>query len=152
MWPSIWFTPTNGFWIAYANPFAYDTPTSKAPTNPGPYVQLTTSISSNFIFACFRASFTTWLITSTWHLEAISGTTPPYKVCISICEFITFDKTFLPFTTTAAEVSSQLVSIPNNYYIFHNFPFITYTYFINILLICQYIKLNPTPFWGEVAS
>ena len=52
-------------------------------------------------------------IASRNHIEAISGTTPPNCSCIFICVSITFDKTSMPFFTTATEVSSQLDSIPN---------------------------------------
>ena len=34
-------------------------------------------------------------------LDAISGTTPPYSVCMAIWVLITFDNTSLPFFTTA---------------------------------------------------
>ena len=109
----MWFTPTNGLFIAKDKALAYDTPTSKAPTKPGPYVGVTASISSNLTFACSKANIVTLEIASIWFLEAISGTTPPYFSCIGICVSITFDKISLPFLTTEADVSSQLVSIPN---------------------------------------
>ena len=64
--------------FAYASAFAYDTPTNKAPTNPGPYVGAIASISSKVTFASFSALFTTLEIASIWFLDAISGTTPPY--------------------------------------------------------------------------
>ena len=52
----MWFTPTNGLFIAKDKALAYDTPTSKAPTKPGPYVGVTASISSNLTFACSKAN------------------------------------------------------------------------------------------------
>ena len=39
--------------------------------------------------------------------DAISGTTPPYSACSSICEAITPESTRRPSATTAAAVSSQ---------------------------------------------
>ena len=113
MWPSIWFVPINGFLAAKASAFAYDTPTNSAPTSPGPYVQLIASISCKLILASFKAFFVTLEIASTWLRDAISGTTPPNFVWMSICELIIFDKTSLPFFTTATDVSSQLDYIPN---------------------------------------
>lgn len=65
------------------------------------------------MFAISKASLTTTEIASICFLEAISGTTPPNFSCIEICVLITFDNTSRPFFTTAAAVSSQLVSIPN---------------------------------------
>src|SRR5699024_7880168 len=50
-------------------------------------------------------------ICSTCCLEAISGTTPPNRLWLSICEETTLARTSLPFLTSAAAVSSQLVSI-----------------------------------------
>ena len=44
MCPSIWFTPSNGLLLAKLSPLAYETPTNKAPTNPGPYVVAIQSI------------------------------------------------------------------------------------------------------------
>ena len=40
----MWFTPTNGILFANANDFAYERPTNKAPTSPGPYVGVIASI------------------------------------------------------------------------------------------------------------
>ena len=36
MWPSRWFTPTSGSPVAIDAPFAYASPTTSAPTSPGP--------------------------------------------------------------------------------------------------------------------
>ena len=111
--PSIWLTPINGLSKEYANPLAYWSPTKSAPTNPGPYVTAIASMSSNVTPATSKASSTTAFIASMCFLDATSGTTPPNFVCISIWEDIIFDKTSLPLTTTAAAVSSQLLSIAN---------------------------------------
>ena len=87
------------------------TPTSKAPTSPGPYVTPIASISSSVTPASVNAFLITGLIFSICFLDAISGTTPPYSVCIAIWVLITLDNTSLPFFTTAAAVSSQELSI-----------------------------------------
>lgn len=87
--------------------------TSKAPTNPGPYVGVIASILSRVTFASFSALSATLEIASIWFLDAISGTTPPYFSWIGICVSITFDNISLPFFTIATDVSSQLDSIPH---------------------------------------
>lgn len=49
-------------------------------------------------------------IASIWARLAISGTTPPYSLCVSICEAVKLDKICLSVSvifTTAADVSSQ---------------------------------------------
>lgn len=112
MCPCIWFTPTNGLFIAYDNAFAYDTPTNNAPTKPGPYVGVIASMSLKLTFAVFSANFVTLDIASMWFLDAISGTTPPYFSCIGIWVSIIFDSISLPFFTIDTDVSSQLDSIP----------------------------------------
>jgi hypothetical protein len=61
-------------------------------------------------------------------LEAISGTTPPYSLCISICEEILLDKISFPSFNTAMEVSSQELSIPK--IIIKKPPFLSMTYFL----------------------
>lgn len=109
----MWFTPTNGLLVAKLKAFAYESPTSKAPTNPGPYVGVIASICSNEIFASSSDFFVTLEIASIWFLEAISGTTPPYFSWIGIWVSITFDNISLPFFTIATDVSSQLDSIPH---------------------------------------
>ena len=55
----------------------------------------------------------TGLSRSRWARLAISGTTPPNVACSSICELTTLDRTSLPPITSAAAVSSQLVSMPS---------------------------------------
>src|SRR5699024_8608641 len=45
-------------------------------------------------------------------LDAISGTTPPYREWVSICDEMTLEHISLPFFETAAAVSSQELSIP----------------------------------------
>src|SRR5437899_4141814 len=54
---------------------------------------------------------------STWARAAISGTTPPKRACSSSCEWTILDRIVpLPSprrSTTAAAVSSQVVSIPS---------------------------------------
>ena len=113
MCPWTWFTQTNGILFAYDSAFAYDNPTNKAPTNPGPTVGVIASICLKVTFASFKAFLVTLEIASIWFLDAISGTTPPYFSWIGIWVSITLERTSLPFFTMATEVSSQLVSIPH---------------------------------------
>lgn len=112
--------------IAKLSAFAYDNPTNKAPTSPGPYVGVIASMSFQDIFASSNAFFATLEIASIWFLEAISGTTPPYFSCIGICVSIIFDRISLPFFIIATDVSSQLDSIPHCYYIFVHFCYIPF--------------------------
>ena len=64
-----------------------------------------------FILACFNADSITTFTFRICALLASSGTTPLNFACIGIWEDITLDKIFLPFSVTAAEVSSHDVSI-----------------------------------------
>ena len=80
------------------------------------------SISSRVKSVFSSSSSNTIVIDSIWLRLAISGTTPPNCSCIFICEFITFERTSLPFFTIEAEVSSQLDSIPKVIISFILFP------------------------------
>src|SRR5215475_15406185 len=62
--------------------------------------------------AAANASPTTPLIFSRCSREASSGTTPPYFLCVAICEAMTFERTLTPSSMTAAAVSSHELSIP----------------------------------------
>ena len=62
---------------AHAIAFAADTPTSSAPTSPGPCVTATRSTSASDVPASSSASRTTGVTSSRCRLDAISGTTPP---------------------------------------------------------------------------
>jgi hypothetical protein len=55
-----------------------------------------------------------------WCLAAFSGIMPPVSACISAELATTFERIFVPFSTTAAAVSSQLVSIPNIFITINN--------------------------------
>src|SRR6266567_339665 len=112
MWPSRWFTPMNGTSRANATAFAAASPTSSAPTRPGPTVTATASTSPNQIPASVRASVSSGLTFSRWAREAISGTTPPNRSCRWAWLDSRFDRIFRPSSTTATAVSSQEVSIP----------------------------------------
>src|SRR5471032_2665672 len=64
---------------------------------------------------------------STWARAAISGTTPPKAACSLVCDRMIFDR-ILPRplsarSTTAAAVSSQVVSIPRTIIAFSDPPF-----------------------------
>ena len=109
----MWLTPTNGTSHVSANAFAADTPTSSAPTKPGPTVHATASIRSGSTPASTIALATTGLSRSRWARLAISGTTPPYWACRSTCVDTTLERTSWPPITRAAAVSSQLVSMPS---------------------------------------
>src|SRR5664279_5559715 len=58
------------------------------------------------------ASRITGVTNSRCRRDAISGTTPPYCACRSACDATTFERMFPTSSTTAAAVSSQLVSRP----------------------------------------
>src|SRR5262245_38398255 len=62
--------------------------------------------------AAASASPTTSPIFSRCSREASSGTTPPYFLCVAICEAMTFERTLTPSSMTAAAVSSHELSIP----------------------------------------
>ena len=62
--------------------------------------------------ASFIAPSTTQQMFSQCRLEAISGTTPPYLRCSSTWVEMTEERIFRPFSTTAAAVSSQELSMP----------------------------------------
>ena len=91
-------------------------PTCRQTTKPGPLVDTIPSKSLISFFAFFKAFSIIASIFSICDLAAISGTTPPNFLCsLNWLETI-FDKIFaVPSgfsVTTAAAVSSQLVSIP----------------------------------------
>src|SRR5690606_27790990 len=112
MWPSMWLTPMRGSRRAKARALAAEMPTKRDPTSPGPWVTATASTSARVTPACRRAWSMTGKISSTWRREAISGTTPPNRWWSSIWDAITLERMRLPPSTTAAAVSSQLVSMP----------------------------------------
>ena len=76
-WASRWLTATKGTDHARARALAADTPTSSAPTRPGPQVAATAATSPSATPAVTVASAITGPISSTWARPAISGTTPP---------------------------------------------------------------------------
>jgi hypothetical protein len=93
-----------------------DRPTMTPPTSPGPAVAATPSRSRAARPASLRARATMASMASTWARAAISGTTPPYGACLAIWLSTTEEATSTPPSpptrTTAAAVSSQLVSMP----------------------------------------
>ena len=70
-------------------------------------------------------------------------------MCISICEFIIFDRTFLPFTTIDADVSSQLDSIPSTTISFFIFCTSFYIKIDTIFRTTQLIPANTPENIGE---
>ena len=73
----MWFTPTNGRCQAKASDLAAATPTSSAPTRPGPMAAATASMRSGPTPAVRSASSTMGSTSSRCARLAISGTTPP---------------------------------------------------------------------------
>jgi hypothetical protein len=67
-------------------------------------------MSSSVASARASASSITAFTSSRWWREAISGTTPPKRACTP-CDETTFARTSPASVTTAAQVSSQEVSI-----------------------------------------
>ena len=87
------------------------TPTKSAPTNPGPPVTATASISFKDNLESLSAWCNVGIIASRWARLAISGTTPPKRACSSTLDAITLANNVRPRTIPTA-VSSQDVSIP----------------------------------------
>src|SRR5438552_5314807 len=114
-WPARWFTPTTGRSIACPTALAVSTPTSSAPTNPGPQVTAIPSICDQSRCASSSARRRTGTIVATCWREATSGTTPPYWAWTRTCEATTSERTRRPSSTTAAAVSSHEVSIPRTF-------------------------------------
>src|SRR5207249_7668595 len=104
---------TNGLLSAYAIAFAYETPTSSDPIKPGPIVTAIPSTFSLITLARTEASSTMVTILSRCSRDASSGTTPPNRSCVLICEAMTEERIAQPSRTTAAAVSSQDVSMPS---------------------------------------
>src|SRR5205814_8506950 len=101
---------------AYASAFAYTTPTSSAPTSPGPWVTATASTALQSTPASVRARSTTAGRAARCARLANSGTTPPNTRCTS-CDRMTRlassgARPDRSLTSTAAEACSQGVSIP----------------------------------------
>ena len=108
----MWCTGTSGLPVAQASPFAKDRPVSSAPISPGSTVTAMASTSAIDRLAFSNALRVTPQMASVCAREAISGTTPPYSLCISICEATTLESSVRPSSTTAAAVSSQELSKP----------------------------------------
>src|SRR5580704_3596979 len=113
MWPQRWLTPVSGFDHAAERPSATPTPTSRQPARPGPRVAAMRSMSLGFAPAPSRARSRRCGRRSRWSRAASSGTTPPNSLCSSTCEWMTLERTRRPSSTTATDVSSQLVSMPS---------------------------------------
>src|SRR3989338_8265445 len=79
--------------------------------SPGRAVTAMAAISLKVVSASVKACSITGSILRTCSRAATSGTTPPVARWRSICDAITFDKTFRPSCTTAADVSSHEVSM-----------------------------------------
>src|ERR1051325_10983430 len=103
MWPQRWLTPVSGLSLAVASPSLTPTPTRRQPTRPGPRVTARRSRSNGLTAALSRDRS---------RRAGRSGTTPPNSLCTSTWEWMTLARTLRPSSTTATEVSSQLVSMP----------------------------------------
>src|SRR5207247_7464046 len=106
----MWCTPMSARSPAYARALAYTTPTSSAPTRPGPAVTATASTARRSRPASTRARSTTAGSAARWARLASSGTTPPNTWWMS-CDRMT-RLASSPETRTAADVSSHEVSMP----------------------------------------
>ena len=111
-WAARWLTPYSGVPSPSASALAAATPTSRAPTRPGPAVTETASTSDSRTPARSQARSTVGTIASRWAREATSGTTPPKRACSSTEEAMTSASSSLP-RTSPTPVSSQEVSIPS---------------------------------------
>src|SRR5689334_17964638 len=92
-------------------------PTITPPIRPGPAAAAMPSMSRKVLPASIIALATMRSSASTWARAAISGTTPPNGACSLICDSTMLDR-ILPGpsperSTTAAAVSSHVVSIPS---------------------------------------
>src|SRR5881628_672925 len=112
----MWCTPISSRPPAYARALAYTTPTSSAPTSPGPWVTATASTALQAIPASARARSTTAGSAARCARLASSGTTPPKTLWMSCERMIKLASSGapprLPPTSTAADVSSHDVSMP----------------------------------------
>jgi len=97
---------------AHANALAAVTPIRSAGVSPGQLATATASRSSPVIAASLSVSRRIGRMFSICARAAISGTTPPYFRCRSTCVATWLAITSRPSATTAAAVSSQLLSIP----------------------------------------
>ena len=77
----------------------------------GPEVAATALRSLQPTLACAMASRTTGTMDLRCSRDASSGTTPPYLLCTESWLATTEDRTLFSLSTTAAAVSSQLLSI-----------------------------------------
>jgi hypothetical protein len=110
-------TAGSGVSCTIAIAFAVVRPTITPPIRPGPAAAATAESCAKPAPASFMALAIRPSSTSTWARAAISGTTPPNGACSSVCDRTTLDK-IRPDpsprrSTTAAAVSSQVVSIPS---------------------------------------
>ncbi len=108
---SRWWTGTRGLPRDHERAFAKDSPTSRAPARPGPWVTATASRSARVAPASRSARSTTGTIASAWARHASSGTMPPYCSCSSAWLATTSESTSRSPRSTAAAVSSQEVSM-----------------------------------------
>src|SRR5438067_8269369 len=112
MCPQSWLTPVTGFRQPAPRPRATPIPIRRQPTMPGPRVTASRSRSPGSTPARTSAASTRPGSFSRWSRAATSGTTPPKERWSASWLWIRLASTRRPSSTTATEVSSQLVSIP----------------------------------------
>src|SRR5437763_4530328 len=111
MCASRWLTPIRGISRRAASDLAAATPTTRDPMRPGPRVTAMASRSQKVTSAWRSTSANAGLIAWTCALDASSGTIPPYRSCRADCEETTLARIVRSPRSTAAEVSSQEVSM-----------------------------------------
>src|SRR5579859_6588692 len=112
MWPQRWLTPVTGLRQPAPRPRATPIPIRRQPTRPGPRVTASRCRSFGSTPACSSAASTRPGSFSRWSRAATSGTTPPKDPWRATWLWIRLARTRRPSSTTATEVSSQLVSMP----------------------------------------
>mmetsp|Transcript_28232 Transcript_28232/g.61871 ORF Transcript_28232/g.61871 Transcript_28232/m.61871 type:complete len:217 (-) Transcript_28232:70-720(-) len=154
VWASMWCTGIMGTLCSAAILRAFLTPTRRHKLNPGPTV---TAIASNCVGstpASASAFSTIPSMASSWAPCANLGTTPPHGACNSAWDARASPKMRPSAVTTAAPVSSQLLSIPRTMASGRRLPML-YTGFLIVdsasLSALQVVKcvltVSPVPMW-----
>ena len=110
-WATRWLMAYRGLPVAKAKALAALTPTMSAPARPGPLVTAKASTSAKVTPASFKARCSVGTKASRWAREAISGMTPPKRMCSSMEEETVLVNSVVP-RTSPTPVSSQEDSIP----------------------------------------
>mmetsp|Transcript_22926 Transcript_22926/g.58527 ORF Transcript_22926/g.58527 Transcript_22926/m.58527 type:complete len:574 (-) Transcript_22926:1040-2761(-) len=110
---SMWCTGTRGIWWRAAMVSAWRSPTCRHRDSPGPTVTATALSCSGLTPASCRQPSTVAPMAAACASRATSGFTPPYCSCSPVCEAILCASTVPSPRSTAAAVSSQLLSMPS---------------------------------------